>query len=260
MSLLNMSVPLPVRRAEYSFLTSGGKPVGTLLLDPETDTLYSRRREDLDDDAITTWVDEMPEVSRELGAARYLEILEDRLSNAIGLTERERVFVRDFPAALERLHVRKVLGEPAPPACLPLYSLRAAAGRFGEDMEVEPEGSLPDVPGLRAGAGAYAVHIRGRSMEPLVPDGATAVFRPITGSRQGRRVLVWHRASSQGGGEYTIKVYRSEKRTSEDGWEHSAIFLEALNPEFEPIMLDEDTDDYRILGEFVMVLGIEDTL
>jgi SOS-response transcriptional repressor LexA len=255
-----MSVSLPVRRAEYSFLTSGGKPVGTVLLDPETDTLYARRREDIDDDAITTWVDEMPEVSRALGAARYLEILEDRLSNAVGLTDRERVFVRDFPAALERLHVRKVLGEPARAAALPLYSLRAAAGRFGEDMDVEPEGRLPEVPGLRTGAGAYAVHIRGRSMEPLVPDGAVAVFRPITGSRQGRRVLVWHRASSQAGGEYTIKVYRSEKRVTDEGWQHSAIILEPLNPEFEPIILDEGSEDYRILGEFVMVLGLDDIL
>ncbi len=255
-----MSVSLPVRRAEYSLLTSGGKPAGTVLLDPETDTLYSRRREDLDDDAITTWVDEMPQVSRELGAARYLEILEDRLSNAVGMTDRERVFVRNFPTALERLHVRKVLGEPARPAALPLYSLRAAAGRFGEDMEVEPEGSLPEIPGLRTGAGAYAVHIRGRSMEPLVPDGAIAVFRPITGSRQGLRVLVWHRATSETGGEYTIKVYRSEKLVTDEGWEHSAVVLEPLNAEFEPIVLDEIAGEYRILGEFVTVLGIEDTI
>lgn len=257
---VSMTVSLPVRSAEYSVLTSAGRPIGTVLLDPESDTLYSRRRDDLDDDAIAGWVDEMPEISRELGAGQYLEILEDRLSNTVELTNRERVFVRDFPSALERLHVRKVIGEPARSAVLPLYSLRAAAGRFGEDMEVEPEGALPEVPGLRAGAGAFAVHIRGRSMEPLVPDGAVAVFRPITGSRQGRRVLVWHSASSDSGGEFTIKVYRSDKRVTSDGWEHSAIVLEPINPEFEPIVLDEDDGAYRILGEFVAVLAVEDTL
>ncbi len=251
---------LPVRKAEYSFLESGGRPVGVLLLDPEEDVLYARFREDLDDDAVALWADEIPQVARELGGARYLEILEDRLSNAVGITDRELAFVREFPAALDRLYGRRVLGEePAEVRELPVFSLRAAAGRFGEDMEVEPEERIAAPAGLRVTPGTFAVHVKGRSMEPLVPDGSTAVFRRFAGSRQGKRVLVWRRATSGGGGEFTVKEYRSEKRATEDGWQHERIVLKPLNPDYDDVVLT-DEEEYRVLGEFVTVLALEDTL
>lgn len=251
---------LPVRRAEYSFLNSGGRPIGVLLLDPEEDVLYARFREDLDDDAVALWAEEIPEVARELGGARYLELLEDRLSNAVGISGRESAFVREFSAAVERLYARRVLGEgPAEVRELPVFSLRAAAGRFGEDMEVEPEERIAAPAGLRLTPGTFAVHVRGRSMEPLVPDGSTAVFRQIAGSRQGKRVLVWRRATSGGGGEFTVKEYHSEKRGTDDGWQHERIVLKPLNPDYDDVVLT-DEDEYRVLGEFVTVLALEDCL
>ena len=58
---------------------------------------------------------------------------------------------------------------------VPLYSIRAAAGRFLENAEAEEEGWV-EVPGaLRDGM--FAIRIAGRSMEPAIPDGALAVFR-----------------------------------------------------------------------------------
>ena len=92
-------------------------------------------------------------------------------------------------------------------------------------------------------------------MEPLIPDGSLCVFRRgVTGSRQGRLVLV--EALDRGGNDrYTVKRYRSEKKQSPDGeWAHERIRLEPLNPEFEAWDLDPEEDRYRILAEFVQVL------
>lgn len=251
---------LPLRKAEYSFLSEGGEAIGVVMLDPEADALYSHCRDDIEDNAVALWAEEIPEVARELGGSRYLEIMEDRLSNAVAIGDREGAYVREFPAAVERLYERRVLGgQPAAAAALPVYSLRAAAGRFGEDMEVEPEERIAAPPGLRVTLETFAVHVKGRSMEPLLPDGCIAVFRKLGGSRQGKRVLVRRRATSEAGGEFTVKEYHSDKRVTDDGWEHERIVLKPLNPDFEEITLADD-GEYQVLGEFVAVLALEDCL
>ncbi len=249
---------LPVRKAEYSFLSEGGEAIGVVMLDPEADTLYTRCRDDIEDHAVALWTEEIPAVARELGGARYLEMMEDRLSNAVAIGGRERAYVREFPAAVERLYERRVVREqPAPGTVLPVYSLRAAAGRFGEDMEAEPEERIAAPPGLRVTPHTFAVHVKGRSMEPLLPDGCIAVFRKLGGTRQGKRVLVRRRATSEGGGEFTVKEYHSDKRATEEGWKHERIVLKPLNPDFDEITLVND-GEYEVLGEFVAVLALED--
>ena len=89
--------------------------------------------------------------------------------------------------------------------------------------------------------------------------GSYCLFRPPrAGSRQGRRVLVWHTGISDPltGGHYTLKVYKSEKAIDgDDSWRHTKITLEPLNPEFDPIVpTAADEDDVRVLAEFVTVL------
>ena len=92
-------------------------------------------------------------------------------------------------------------------------------------------------------------------MEPLIPDGSLCVFRRgVTGSRQGRLVLV-EALGEAGSDHYTVKRYRSEKRQNDAGeWAHERIRLEPLNPAFEAWDLDPQEDRYRILAEFVAVL------
>ena len=92
-------------------------------------------------------------------------------------------------------------------------------------------------------------------MEPRIPDGSLCIFRRFgAGSREGRLVLV--EALERGTNDrYTVKRYRSEKsRGAEDQWEHAAIRLEPLNPEFEAWSLKPEENRYRILAEFVQVL------
>ena len=85
--------------------------------------------------------------------------------------------------------------------------------------------------------GMFVAQVVGKSMEPRVPDGAYCLFAsPVTGTRQGRTVLVQLRdaVDPDTGERFTVKRYRSEKSTDEDGWRHVRILLEPVNPAFAP--------------------------
>jgi phage repressor protein C with HTH and peptisase S24 domain len=142
----------------------------------------------------------------------------------------------------------------------PIYSLKAAAEAFGGGEAVEPEGwaELNGGPAVRSGM--FVSQVRSRSMEPRIPDGAWCLFSsPVEGSRDGKIVLVEHRAidDPETGGSYTVKRYRSRKTQSEgELWQREEIVLEPLNPEFEPIVLrDVGEDEFRVIAELVEVLG-----
>jgi SOS-response transcriptional repressor LexA len=263
--------------AQYSMVElalPGRRPIpfGVLLYDPASDRLYHRFRDDVADLADPEDAEVLALVSEdltarigELGGRQVLEWLEDRLSNVLRIADRRPAAVRNFPFSLERLFRDNVLGLAREPAKvlpfvthLPVYSLRAAAGRFGQDMEAEAQDWVAAPAGLRLTPDMFVVHVTGHSMEPAIPDGSRAVFRyhPV-GSRQGKRVLVWRRGASEGGGEFTVKVYESRKRITEEGWEHTQILLKPLNPEYEVLELDE-SGQYQILGELVCVLADEE--
>ncbi len=243
-------------------------PVGVLLYDPASDKLVHKLRQDFDALADPEDAEVLSELDRdfhakisELGGRRFLAWLEDSLSNVLQIGARRPVEARSLPYTLQELFRRHVLGLAREPACilpfvthLPLFSLRAAAGRFGEDMEVEPEDWLEAPPGLRLTDDMFVVRVVGHSMEPRIPDGSLAVFRfQPAGSRQGKVVLVWNRGASESGGEFTVKVYRSRKLPAENGWRHEEIILEPENPDFAPLPLDASAD-YQVLGEFIRLL------
>ncbi|GAB2507962.1 hypothetical protein GCM10008940_07400 [Microbulbifer agarilyticus] len=98
-------------------------------------------------------------------------------------------------------------------------------------------------------------------MEPLIPDGSYCLFRPVpAGTRQNRKLLVHHVgvADEESGGAYTVKVYSSEKVSSDegDGWLHSQIIMRPLNPEYEPIVLQPESEGEVVaIAEFVRVLN-----
>ena len=89
---------------------------------------------------------------------------------------------------------------------LPVCSLRAAAGKFGEGQAVEEEGWV-EVPGMRLRQGVFVTEVVGKSIEPRIPDGSVCIFRaPIPGSRQGTIVGVQHHSihCPETGGRYTL--------------------------------------------------------
>lgn len=148
--------------------------------------------------------------------------------------------------------------------CVPLVGLRAAAGAWSDEQSgLESIADQAEVWGVIANhnlePGMFLAQVVGHSMEPLVPDGSYCLFRPVpAGSRQGRKLLVWHTGTtdSETGGEYTLKIFSSEKVPSEDGdWRHERIILNPLNSEYQPLILEPEYEgEVRAVAEFVTVI------
>jgi len=241
-----------------------GRPVhnaGVLLLDPESGRLQVRLREHWDDLAdeddagyLAALEQDFRDKIDEMSGRRFLESLEDSLSNTLLLTDRATVPVDSFLRVADQLFERHVEAIPVDKHThLPLYTLRAAAGKFGPDeaVEEEPEDWVRAPENLRLGEGMFVAHVVGHSMEPRIPDGTLNIFRaPVVGSRQGRIVLVQLLGFDE---KFTVKRYTSKKAyTGEDEWEHASIRLEPLNPDFEP--LDLRPDQVKVIAEWIQTL------
>lgn len=139
------------------------------------------------------------------------------------------------------------------PGYVPIYSLRAACGRFEREEMPEVEGWI-DASGygfIPEKEKHFAVYAKGNSMKPLINDGDLCIFEWYNaGSRDREIVLTQCREfDSDYDGSYTIKRYVSEKTVTEDGWQHTRIQLRPLNSEYKTIELDdEDTLQYRTIG------------
>jgi hypothetical protein len=142
--------------------------------------------------------------------------------------------------------------------CVPVLTLKAAAGAFGASQHVEAGDWVVPETSRRLGPGMFVAQVVGRSMEPLIPNGSWCLFRsPVEGSHQGKVVLVEHRDihDPETGGSYTVKRYRSRKATDAEGWRHVEIRLAPENPEFAPIVLRESAEgEVRVVAELVEVL------
>ena len=145
---------------------------------------------------------------------------------------------------------------------MPLVPLRAAAGAFGDPHAIpdESEWGWVEIDTARSlRPGMFVAQVVGKSMEPRIPDGAYCLFAsPVTGTRQGRTVLVQLRdtVDPDTGERFTVKRYRSETSAGEDGWRHVRIVLKPVNPEFAPIELKtEDEGSVSVVAELVEVIG-----
>jgi phage repressor protein C with HTH and peptisase S24 domain len=257
------------RTGEYCILTvhlPGQKPqaAGVLLLDPDSDRLLVKPRHDW-----TEWADEedrevLAEIEADLlikaekrGGSQVMNQLEEEASWAFRLSDRQQVSTRDFERTLLRLY-REHVSVPVQPfkTHLPVYSLEVAAGPFlSNAADVRAEEWVETPSDLRLTDQMFVATIRGRSMEPLIPDGSLCVFRRnVVGSRNGRLVLV-RGAELADESRFTVKRYKSEKAAAaDDSFTHTRVRLESLNPEFPWWDLDRDEDKYQIVAEFVRVL------
>ena len=247
------------------------EPLGILLVDDETGRLSLRTRdagefqdlEEQDADFLAALESDLNAKALEPGGGRaLLDFLEDCLSGFLRIGDRTAVeYSGDAGQTVNRLFDRYVDSEVRPFVThLPLYGLRAAATRFGEEFDraemSEPDEWVRAPRGVRLNDGMFVAQVVGRSMEPLIPGGSYCIFRgPVVGSRQGKRLLI-----EQTGGvtdvdsRYTVKRYTSVKKANDDGtWQHERIRLEPLNPEFEAFELGEG--EFRVIAEFVQVLS-----
>jgi len=264
-------IPISARRqGEYVLLqlALAGQPVhdvGVMLVDadPDSGRHALRLREHWEDLAgpedaayLAALERDFQDKIAEMGARRLLESWEDSLSHVLRVSEREAVAVDSFSRVADRIferHVDKLAVRPFR-THLPLYTLRAAAGKFGADEEVESEEEdwvrAPE--GLRLTEGMFVAHVEGRSMEPRILDGSLNIFRgPVVGSRQGKIVLVELIGVHE---RFTVKRYTSRKSSaSEEEWRHERVRLEPLNPEYEAFDLTPDQIKY-VVAEWIQTL------
>jgi SOS-response transcriptional repressor LexA len=258
---------LATHAARYSLLTvelpgRGPLAAGIVLEDPSANRVHIRMRRDWERiapeeaEVLGALESDLAEQAAARGAAQFFQYLEDTLSNTLRIDDRREVTVEDFAHALGRLYRQHVASEVQEfRTHLPRYSLAVAAGPFLENQTVEEE-AWEEIPaGLRLTPEMFVARIAGRSMEPLIPDGSLCVFRRnVTGSRQGRLVLVEARGEA-GNDRYTVKRYFRQKSEMPDGtWRQDLIRLEPLNPEFAAWDLLPEEERYCILAEFVQVL------
>jgi len=143
---------------------------------------------------------------------------------------------------------------------VPVYDVQVAAGDFSEPQDAGDADWVELPEGITPKPGFFVTRVVGESMNRRIPNGSWCLFRRATaGSRDGKVVLakLLDRQDPENGGRFTIKVYKSTKRTTDDSWEHVRIVLQpdSTNLAFNPIEFTSNPDDsLQIIAEFVAVL------
>jgi len=259
------------RSARGAYLVQAALPgtqienIAILLLDSGSDRLHSRFRRDFEafagDEAdwFENLEDEVSAKSRELGGQKCLEWMESTLSHVLRISQRFSVFVDSYSQTTERLYANYIRPSVLPfRTHLPLFSLEAAAGKFGEQMQVEPEGWVEVWPQIGLTKDMFVTHVKGHSMEPAIPDGSLCAIRAdMTGSYDGKIVLI-EQYGETGGNRYTIQRYSTSKNPDPDSegsaaWLHERITLEPTNPDYKSWDVASSVR-VRVLGEFLFVV------
>ena len=223
-----------------------------------------RARDDSCNNAARLWCEKMS--GTKYGQWRYLFVPQRKLEAALSagvkslaeLAESLVVARLEPQFTLVELEDERVKRE-AFKTLLPLYTLGAAAGHFGDGHAVEPEGWIEANNVGRLNERMFVCRAVGRSMEPTIRDGHYLVFRAkSTRTRQGKVVLAQYRgpADPDTGGTFTVKRYSSEKEGGgEADWRHTKVTLSPTNPEYSPIILFRgEAESVQVVAEFVTVL------
>jgi type III restriction enzyme len=215
--------------------------------------------------AAELWCDRMTRAGR--GLWRHLFVPQRPFERAVSGTKTFLALVDALRSAALKARIRLIsaddprVPEEAFRTLLPLYSLEAAAGYFGEGREVELEGWAETESLGRLTEDMFIARAAGRSMEPRIRDGEYLVFRAKpAGSRQGKIVLARGPITDpELGGSFTVKKYTSEKVLDEDGgWKNTRVTLSPINSAFEPIVVEDVGDDpdssVQVVAEFLTQL------
>ena len=232
---------------------------GLALYDPESGETGFRFRDDFENWAggearvLTAIAEDLPAKCAEMGPEAFFAWVDDTLSNTFRVDPPETAIYSRFERTLDNLFERKVQGRRVG-VMLPLHSRRVAAGpfRYEEDDSLASEVEAP--PEVRGGPGWFAVRVAGRSMEPDIPDGSVAIFRPYSGGTRDGQIVLIEQVGDGGLASWTLKRYSSRKRQiSESEWEHEEITMHSKNEEFGDWDIDPGKT-HRTLGVFVQVL------
>lgn len=143
---------------------------------------------------------------------------------------------------------------------IPLYHLNAAAGAFSEPQNVDDVAWISPPEGYRPSKQLFACKVVGESMNRIIPNGSTCLFRKdLGGSRNGKIVLVEHDSihDADSGSRYTVKEYESFKTNTDGDWQHESIHLKPISndPSYKKLVLTaEDTSTFKVIGIFECVI------
>lgn len=142
---------------------------------------------------------------------------------------------------------------------VPLYDLQVAAGDFSHEQIITDCDWVELPEPLSPKPGYFVTRVMGHSMNKRIAPGSWCLFKANPpGTRQGKVVLVQHRdIQDPDHGQFTVKVYHSEKRISEDAWHHEQIILktDTTATGYTDITLKgEATRELKVIGEFVAAL------
>lgn len=261
-----MGVPQTTALAQLRVFEALGENCGIALIHPESGQAAFRFRQDWDQfageeaDVLRAIADDLPAKFHEMGPQAFLDWIDSSLSNTFRVLEPRTSLIGHIDRAAHALYRKFVTAAVRPfQTHLPLFELRATGGSFQTDLSVKPDARWLEVhvPGRRNLTDDYfCAYIEGQSMEPEIPDGSLCLFRFYrAGTRQGGIYLMQRFATSEGGGEFTIKRYESRKRERPGGgWEHESITMNPSNPEFAEWDLDRDESSYVTVAQFIAVL------
>jgi SOS-response transcriptional repressor LexA len=144
---------------------------------------------------------------------------------------------------------------------LPLYSLEAAAGKFGKkQMAVGPEDwvEVPAALGFRLTREMFVIHVKGVSMEPSIPDDSLCAFRGNVDIPYEGKVVLLEEYGEDDGSRYTVKRYHTsthpDPHNQQDAsWLHERMTLESTNPNFPSWEVASDRQ-VQVIGEFLFVI------
>ena len=147
------------------------------------------------------------------------------------------------------------------PNAVPIFDIKIAAGDFSKEQWLQDcqYAELPDH--FTAKPGFFVAQVVGDSMNKRIPNGSWCLFREVSdGSRDGKVVIVQSRniQDPDTGGQYTVKIYRSEKTETQDSWSHRSIRLEpdSMDYNFKALTVNPETsNDLRVVGEFKAIIS-----
>lgn len=175
--------------------------------------------------AVSRWISGQtkPDFDTLLRVAKELQIDPMKLLDALGLVRKPK------PGTIK---VRVLSAD------LPCGTPRQYIDTYVEETIEIPTDTITTNPNLQY----YAVRAKGNSMILRgIADGYLVIFSPDLEVRHGDVGVVW---VNNDGVCARIVLYRGDH-----------IILQAANPAYEPIILDRNKDEYRIIGRVVAVRG-----
>ena len=143
---------------------------------------------------------------------------------------------------------------------IPLYTIRAACGKFLYNEEAEVKGWIDTKEySLPYGETIFVVQAQGHSMEPTINDGDYCVFAHDTSFYERDIILAEiPDMDSEYGGSFTIKKYAREKSIVDGIEQKVSITLAPINSDYDTMSFDIESEDKpKMVGVFRKVIGIE---